>query len=1293
MDADWNEQNDIQFHHEQTFLRDLIGKNGTLIENNGFKISLQSFDLSLIPSDIDVVNTLKSFLKDRFHLDWIANQPFTKTTDNTITITDGTLTATITPSGDKAILAVPGNINAYEFTMSKNKLHTHEYVIGAGNYYVDGILCENELPVLATMQPDLQTALSSLFKDHYYLAYLDVWERHITHLEDPYLLEQALDGVDTATRTKIVWQVKLLDIGTNYTKCNLWNSKLHDNINQPTTGKMQARAKPSPQNTAKCSLYETAGYVGLENQLYRVEVHNSGNLTNANFKWSRDNGTIVSKIKEFKSNENKIEIEERGKDRLIDFTKDQWVEITDESHEQLGTAGTLVKIKELNGTTLEYYPVTGDKITKKSFPLNPKIRRWESKGDSVLITVEDLHAYIELEDGVQINLSEGNYRTGDYWLIPARTKSGTVEWPTFGISEEPLALLPFGIMHHYAPLALLQYTDSKFEFKEDLRGFFSSLTDLVMIHYAGGNGQEALRDNSLPVPLRVAVTVGNVPISETPLGHAKVRFVIVPSTSGASLTALKNGHIEGSPDSSCVNVDTNGEGIAECTWKLGVGNIKQQVKAMLLDDCDNPILPPIYFNATLPLSFYYISGDGEQALPGNTIELKTGIMIGNTPATGSDYDVEFSLVHNTGNLVISTPALDGNGIAACKWTLGDSPSHQQVKAILKYQGNPTNLPPIYFNATLPLSFYYVEGDGMETKPGSSIEIAAGVKIGNTSTLSETILNDYKVKFSQVSNKGSGTLDGEPSATKSILSDGIVKCEWRLDDKTEFQQVKAELVYGDDDSPTNLAPIYFNARFLQNQNTSIATSGILNLGFTFDKKQPLLKFGPFEHFLENLEIPPAVFLGVPNPNEIDSVIMSMKNSIEIGKSVIEYETFNIDKNKFMVQITSTSGGLFPSYVPLTLRWWALPATERTQKGYGATIELDQKVYTWTDKVYITVVAPDYNLDSDLIDKIGDNPDSRIIIETSKGKLDLYKLVETGTDTGIFTGEVVLTGFKRQDASEYEKEFVLEKTEGSGPTNGQIASSNDDSITVSFLTKYGLIQTRAPIKWNVGTIEWLKAVYLSNGEGIVRVTDPDMNLNPNKLDEIKINVISETDTEGIELTLTETNEASGIFEGTVHFTPAERSSSQQLKVTEGDRLTATFVDDTLPEGGKRALAATAMIKGVRPRRVTMTNLRFVDELGNPVDIIRINQQVQVSADLANRKRTEQPFVVLIEIMRNGVLINSSWVNGVLAANTTLNPALSWTPQKIGAYEITLSVLENQESRIQLAPPLSTRVQVND
>jgi hypothetical protein len=53
---------------------------------------------------------------------------------------------------------------------------------------------------------------------------------------------------------------------------------------------------------------------------------------------------------------------------------------------------------------------------------------------------------------------DGTYRTGDYWLIPARTATGDVEWPKERDEEGnpiPEALPPHGIEHHYAPLAII----------------------------------------------------------------------------------------------------------------------------------------------------------------------------------------------------------------------------------------------------------------------------------------------------------------------------------------------------------------------------------------------------------------------------------------------------------------------------------------------------------------------------------------------------------------------------------------------------------------------------------------------------------------------------------------------------------------------------------------------------------------------------------------------------------------------------------------------------------------------
>jgi hypothetical protein len=65
------------------------------------------------------------------------------------------------------------------------------------------------------------------------------------------------------------------------------------------------------------------------------------------------------------------------------------------------------------------------------------------------------------EDGVQIQFQKPNdrdppnqYRTGDYWLIPARTATGDVEWP--GPVDNPRAVEPHGVWHYYAPLAVIK---------------------------------------------------------------------------------------------------------------------------------------------------------------------------------------------------------------------------------------------------------------------------------------------------------------------------------------------------------------------------------------------------------------------------------------------------------------------------------------------------------------------------------------------------------------------------------------------------------------------------------------------------------------------------------------------------------------------------------------------------------------------------------------------------------------------------------------------------------------------
>jgi hypothetical protein len=83
------------------------------------------------------------------------------------------------------------------------------------------------------------------------------------------------------------------------------------------------------------------------------------------------------------------------------------------------------------------------------------LRRWDQRQphlhDGAVPVTEG--AWLELEVGVQVQFaSEGTYRTGDYWLIPARTLTADIEWPV-DAAGRPLLLPPMGEPAHYAPLA------------------------------------------------------------------------------------------------------------------------------------------------------------------------------------------------------------------------------------------------------------------------------------------------------------------------------------------------------------------------------------------------------------------------------------------------------------------------------------------------------------------------------------------------------------------------------------------------------------------------------------------------------------------------------------------------------------------------------------------------------------------------------------------------------------------------------------------------------------------------
>jgi len=370
-------------------------------------------------------------------------------------------------------------------------------------------------------------------------------------------------------------------------------------------------------------------------------------------------------------------------------------------------------------------------------------------------------------------------------------------------------------------------------------------------------------------------------------------------------------------------------------------------------------------------------------------------------------------------------------------------------------------------------------------------------------------------------------------------------------------------------------------------------------------------------------------------------------------------------------------------------------------FGATVELDQKVYTWTDKVFITIVAPDHNFDSNLIDSIGETASDIIIVQTRTVKISQYELAETGTDTGIFTGEVILAGFIHDADGDGTNDITSSSTKsGSGPTDGKLSAKDNDGLTVSFeFNEDETVVGSALIRWNIGEVSWLESSYAATGTGVVRVVDPDMNLNPERVDNFNVDVWSDSDAGGIDLSVSETNEATGIFEGTVFFTVTDESSGHRLRVAEGDTITAEYEDNTLPDPYTSAdeleVTGTAIIGTIVPplERAPAANARVVDAFGNSLTSVSVDQQVQIAADLSNGQDRDQKFAYLVQIQdESGVTVSLAWITGSLTAGQSFSPALSWIPGAPGTYTATVFVWESVDNPTALSPTVTTTINVS-
>jgi len=390
-----------------------------------------------------------------------------------------------------------------------------EKVLG-GRYYIDGIQIEmEETPFKHDQEPhiiiDNENDQGNSLPNR--LLFLDTWERHVVAEIESSIRDDAFGGIDTTTRVQLVTRVRML-----YTEINETTEELKrpsreseklpgfrnilikkiatdDGTKAPPIDRRRLHETSLPKLIAwtnlnssvqeDCAEEVVSGYTGLENQLYRVEVHHAGKDGRTfwdpeakdqndafSLKWSRDNGSIVYAAT---AGTTTARLKTKWRDESRAIRQGDLVELIPSSRDS-GTIVSVTSVQDDNGVITigfaqpkeaAFKPEDSviirrwDHRNRKSFPIcanggflvKEQIDKDKHKtGDSVAIPIED---------GVIVRLSLGKdgliLQEGDYWLIPARAATGDVIWPRDeSDSSKPMAVPARYTEHHYAPIALIK---------------------------------------------------------------------------------------------------------------------------------------------------------------------------------------------------------------------------------------------------------------------------------------------------------------------------------------------------------------------------------------------------------------------------------------------------------------------------------------------------------------------------------------------------------------------------------------------------------------------------------------------------------------------------------------------------------------------------------------------------------------------------------------------------------------------------------------------------------------------
>ena len=285
--------------------------------------------------------------------------------------------------------------------------------------------------------------------------YLDVWNHHVTPVEEPALLEPALGGPDTTTRLRTVWQVKAARLpapasGETPVTC----SDLHAAAaSLPPARKLAASLDPPGTDADPCLISQRGRLPAAgEPAVPGADSHRRGGCLRpgvpvvAGQRHSHGGADGSGSVRR---STRTLTLDRLGRDEELSFTAGSVVEVTSTDLELRGqpgflaTAGVPEVVSDAGGSASSLrLPVSWLSDAPSSLEAlgqAPIVRRWDGGPLPLEPDGGAVGEPVALESGIRVAFSaHGETNPGDFWLIPARTVrlsygltqlSGTIEWP------------------------------------------------------------------------------------------------------------------------------------------------------------------------------------------------------------------------------------------------------------------------------------------------------------------------------------------------------------------------------------------------------------------------------------------------------------------------------------------------------------------------------------------------------------------------------------------------------------------------------------------------------------------------------------------------------------------------------------------------------------------------------------------------------------------------------------------------------------------------------------------------